>query len=133
MDLSFRTEEHRNIDKKRVALFCERYASSFLRKDPEEIIMDWLDFSYARYQVDEAEDGFYVNDFEEKKLIAFITKNDPKAFVHAFELCEKLNKPIEDSFISSNGRELSIMGPSSLVKLEKNELVDFLIDNLDKE
>lgn len=133
MDLSFRTEEHRNIDKKRVALFCERHASSFSRKDPEEIIMAWLDFSYARYQVDEAEDGFYVNDFEEKKLIAFITKNDPKAFVHAFELCEKLNKPNEDPFISSNGRELSIMGPNSLVKLEENELVDFLINNLEKE
>jgi len=68
MDLSFRTKEHREADKKRVEMFCERHASSFIRKDPEEIIMAWLDFQYARYQVNELEDGFYINDLEEKKI-----------------------------------------------------------------
>ena len=131
MDLSFRTEEHRKIDKIRIALFCERYASSLTRKEPEEIIMAWLDFQYARYQINETEDGFYVNDFEEKKLMAFITKDDPNAFVHAFELCEKLNKPTDKPLISSNGRELSIVNPNPLVELKNNSIVDFLIDNIE--
>ena len=38
MDLSFRKEEHKEADKKRVEMFCERHASSFICKDPEEII-----------------------------------------------------------------------------------------------
>ena len=133
MDLSFRTEEHREVDKHRVAMFCERYASSFIRATPEEIIMKWLEFQYARYQINETEDGFYVNDFEEKKLMAFISKDDPRAFVHAFELCEKLNEPIEEPFFSLNGRELDIVTPNPLVKLNNNSLVDFLISNIENE
>lgn len=133
MDLSFRTKEHREADKKRVEMFCERYASSFVRADPEEVIMKWLEFQYARYQINEVEDGFYINDFEEKKLVAFISKDDPRAFVHTFELCEKLNEPIEEPFLSSNGRELSIMTSNSLVELKDNSIVDFLIDNIEKE
>lgn len=130
MDLSFRTKEHREADKKRVEMFCERNSSNFIRKDPEEIIMAWLDFQYARYQVNEVEDGFYINDFEEKKLIAFISKDDPRAFVHAFELCEKLNEPIGEPFLSSNGRELTVVNSNPLVKLNNNSIVDFLINNI---
>lgn len=131
MDLSFRTKKHREVDKKRVEMFCERYAGSFIRKDPSEIIMAWLDFQYARYQINEIEDGFYINDFEEKKLVAFISKDDPRAFVHAFELCEELNKPIEEPFLSSNGRELTVVNSNPLVKLNNNSIVDFLINNME--
>lgn len=133
MDLSFRTEEHKKIDKQRVALFCERYGSTFIRATPEEIIMKWLDFEYARYQINETKDGFYVNDLEEKKLMAFISKDDPYAFVHAFELCESLNKSIQESFLSVNGREVDIINSNSLVTLNNNSLVDFLIYNMEKE
>lgn len=131
MDLSFRTKEHREIDRKRIEMFCERHASSLVRKEPEEIIMEWLDFQYARYQINEVEDGFYINDFEEKKLMAFISKDDPRAFAHAFELCEKLNEPIEGPLLSSNGRELTVMDSDSLVKLNNNSIVDFLINNIE--
>lgn len=131
MDLSFRKEEHKEADKKRVEMFCERHASSFICKDPEEIIMAWLDFQYARYQVNEVEDGFYINDFEEKKLVAFISKDDPRAFIHAFELCEKLNEPIKEPFLSSNGRELTVMNSNTLVKLNNNSIVDFVINNME--
>lgn len=133
MDLSFRTNEHRKIDKKRVALFCERNASTFIRKSPEEIIMAWLDFQFSRYQVNEAEDGFYINDLEERKLMAFISKDDPHAFAHTFELCEKLNEPIKEPLLSLNGRELTVVNPNPLVELKDNSLVDFLINNIDKE
>ena len=114
-------------------MFCERYASMFVCAQPEEIIMKWLDFQFARYQINEVEDGFYVNDLEEKKIMAFISKDDPRAFVHAFELCENLNEPIKDPFLSLNGREMTIVNPNPLVKLNNNSLVDFLIHNIEKE
>jgi len=68
---------------------------------------------------------------KKKKLVAFISKDDPRAFAHAFELCEKLNKPIEEPFLSSNGRELTVVNSNPLVKLNNNSIVDFLINNME--
>lgn len=132
MDLSFRTEENKKVDKMRVAMFCERYASMFVRASPEEIIMKWLDYQFARYQINELDDGFYINDYEEKKLVAFISKDDPRAFVHAFELCEGLNNPPEPFSLSIDGREMVVAEPNPLVSLKDNEIVDFLINNIKK-
>ena len=79
------------------------------------------------------EDGFYVNDLEDKKLMAFISKDNPHAFVHAFEICENLNKPIEEPFLSLNGREVEIAKPNYLVELKDNSIVDFLINEMEEE
>lgn len=133
MDLSFRTEEHRKIDKIRVAAFCERYADILAKASPEEIIVKWLDFQFARYQVHEDSTGFYINDYEEKEMVAFVSKQDPRAFAHAYELCEKLNEPSEKPFISMNGRELIPIEANTLVELKDNDIVDFLIDNIEKD
>ena len=132
MDMEFKDEKYREIEEKRISHFCERYGSTLCKKNPKEIIQMWCDFEFARFQVIENNDGFYVNDMDNKMMIAFVSKRDPRAFSHAFSLCEELNNPSHSS-VSVDGRELAIMGPSSLVQLNDNAIVDFLINSIEND
>jgi len=131
MDLSFRTEDCKRADKEMIAMFCERHVSEFVRKSPEYIIEKWLEFFYSRYKVQEVNDGFFVTDFEEKEMIAYISKKDPRAFSHAFELCDKLNNPPEAPFVSCDGREIKFSPPA--MANPSHGIVDFLINEMEKD
>ena len=136
MDLSFITEDHKEADRQMVQSFCERNASDLVRKDPQYIIEKWLNFQRARYKVNEVDDGFFVNDYETREMIAFVGKRDPDAFTHAHNLCDELNNPPKDGFISMDGRMIKtdIIKTDPLIELRNNNIVDFLINQIeDKE
>lgn len=59
MDMEFRDERSKEIERKRISHFCERYGRTLCRKDPEEIIQMWCDFEFVRFQVIENNNGFF--------------------------------------------------------------------------
>ena len=132
MNMEFRDEKYREIEEKRISHFCERYGSTLCKKNPKEIIQMWCNFEFARFQVIESNDGFYINDMDDKTMVAFVSKKDSSAFSHAFSLCEELNNPRYPS-VSVDGRELAIMGSNSLIQLNDNAIVDFLINSIEND
>ena len=91
MRLSIINDETMSLLYKQIDEFEDRKMSQLVRKSPSEIIKMWLDWQFSRYTVDEQEDAFYVNDLEEKKVIACITKADPLARQHAYSIRRDLN------------------------------------------
>ena len=132
MDAKFRDDTVKKMDDQKIEAFCLRNESKLVRLEPEEIVRMWLDWYYARYQVEEQEEGFYISDVDNKELVAFVSKKTPKAFIHAYELFESLNEEIDTPFVSIDGRPMELI-EEPIVSLAPNNLIAKIIEDMSEE
>ena len=98
MELPIRTDNIRQVERKMVKDFCDRHASSMIRKSPEEIINMFLDWQYQRFKVreDKDEEIFILYDFKTFQPIMILDKHMPGAYQCIHNYCDELNTKAEE-------------------------------------
>ena len=98
MELPIRTEDIKKTEQKMVEDFCDRHASSMIRKSPDEIINMFLDWQYQRFKVreDKDEEIFILYDFKTFQPVMIIDRHMPGAYQCIYNYCDELNTKTEE-------------------------------------
>lgn len=96
----FRDEKLKQAESEMIKEFCDRKASTLVRKSPEEIIEMFLDWQYRRFKVMPSDIGYFIVDFMDPgEPVAYVSNKDPNAYQDIYVLCDRMNEftPIKDS------------------------------------
>lgn len=133
------------FEKRLSEVFLERHLKEMVDKEPKEIIQSYIQWRHNRYTVIEEESMFFVIDMYSQSLpvAAFIKKQDPDAFNHAWIIAEMLNdlpdnvcsidnRVFEFDFYNTDTTLRDIFDTTNIIAPNINPLGGFTIDDVIK-
>lgn len=90
------------MDSKIIDAFAIRNASKLVRSDITDIIKEWIRWCDARFQVFDDNNGYYLCDMNDQEVVAFVSKKNPNAFNHIYNLRDSYNQDLDVIEVSSD-------------------------------